>query len=94
MTTRQQRRAKAREGQNSSPNGRAIAAVLSEEQIAELQQMMQPLVLEWKIAQAGVRGYLICAKITEGGFSVDFNTGIVSLKPATTEQVGETEAVP
>lgn len=62
-----------------SKNGATEIKMLSEAQTAKLQEMMQPLVLEWKLAQATITGFLACAGITNSRFNIDMNTGIVSL---------------
>lgn len=76
MTTRQQRRAAERK---AAKNGATETRMLTEAQVAQLQQMMQPLVQQWKLSQALAAVFLQGAGISNSQFSIDINTGIVSL---------------
>lgn len=76
MTTRQARRAAAR---MAAKNGATETTVLSETQVAQLQQLMQPLLLQWQISKGVVTGFLTCARIPNNLFTIDMSTGIVSL---------------
>ena len=52
---------------------------LAPEQVEELRLLLQPVVVQWQIAQALVVGYLAGAEIESPKFSIDLNTGIVTL---------------
>ena len=87
MTTRQQRRAEARK--LVSPNGTGPATTLSPEQVEELRQMLQPLLMQWRMSQGAVSGYLAGARIQNVGYNIDVASGTVTLivPPVSTEKV-------
>ena len=77
MTTRQQRRAAARKP--VPPNGTGPANTLSPEQVEVLRQMLQPLVMQWRMAQAAVAGYLMGAHIQNVTYNINVANGTVTL---------------
>ena len=78
-------------------NGAAEVKMLTPEQAARLQEKMQPLVSQWKVAQGYIAGFLDCAGITGTQFNVDLNTGAVTLvqpMPAPVEEKQDAATVP
>lgn len=73
-------------------NGVTEVKMLTQEQTARLQEKMQPLVSQWKAAQAYISGFLDCAGITATQFNLDLNTGVVTLVVPMLAPVGEKDA--
>ena len=89
MTTRQQRRAAARK--SVSPNGAGPVNALSPEQVEELRQMLQPLVMQWRISQGAVAGYLMGARLQNASYNIDVASGTVTIlsPPVLSPSMGE-----
>ena len=94
MPTPRQRQAEKRRAaaaaHKASPNGTG-ANTLSPEEMEELRQLLQPLVMQFKIAQGIIVGYLMKAGLKNVTYIIDFNTGLVTL---TAPPVPEPVAVP
>ena len=78
MVSRQQRQAAERRAAPGN-NGVTQIQMLSPEQTEDLRQLVQPLVMQWKLAQARVQGYLAGAHIIGVQYNIDLDTGTVSL---------------
>ena len=79
MTTRaEKRRAAAAAGKAVLPNGTGVNA-LSPEEVEELRVLLQPLVIQWQVAQGIVVGYLTRAHIQNAGYTIDVKTGLVTI---------------
>ena len=63
-----------------SPNGTGANALSPEEQ-EELRVLLQPLVMQWQVAQGVVMGYLTKAGIKNARYQIDVGTGLVTLTP-------------
>ena len=89
MTTPQQRRevnearrvlGRERAAGHKGQNGTGVDA-LSPEETEELRQLLQPMVVQWAVAQGIVAGYLTKAGIKNAKYSIDIPTGLVTLLP-------------
>ena len=70
-------------------NGATEVKMLTPEQAAQLKNMMQPLVSQWKMSQGVIAGFLACAGIPVSTFSIDLDTGAVTLVQPMPAPVGE-----
>ena len=72
----QRRLAVERKAESSNGTG---GNALSPEETEELRVLLQPLVMQWQVAQGVVIGYLKRAGIKNARYQIDVGTGLVTL---------------
>ena len=77
MATRAEKR-RAAAGKAVLPNGTGVDA-LSPEEVEELRLLLQPLVMQWQVAQGVVIGYLTKAGIKNASYQIAVGTGLVTI---------------
>ena len=80
MTTRADKRREKHAAARKavSLNGTGVRR-LSPEEVEELRLLLQPLVMQWQVAQGVVIGYLKRAGIKNARYQIDVGTGLVTL---------------